>query len=54
MFVGLLVGGFHLRTALGGAELGDGAIEEVDLVVEVDDCHLVSYASGFCRGWSHR
>jgi hypothetical protein len=36
---GLLVGGFHLWTALGRAELCDGAVEEVDLVVEVDDFH---------------
>jgi hypothetical protein len=39
MLVSLLVGGFHLGTALGRTELGDGAVEEVDLVVEVDDCH---------------
>jgi hypothetical protein len=37
--VGLLVSSLHLRTALWGAELSDGAVEEVDLVVEVDDCH---------------
>jgi len=33
----LLVCGLHLRTALGRTELSDGAIEEVDLIVEVDD-----------------
>lgn len=32
------VGCFHLWAGLRGAELGDGAVEEVDLVVEVDDC----------------
>lgn len=31
------VGGFHFRAGLGGAEFGDGPVEEVDLVVEVDD-----------------
>ena len=31
------VGCFHFRAGAGGAELGDGAVEEVDLVVEVDD-----------------
>jgi hypothetical protein len=33
---GILICGFHLGAALGAAELGDGAVEEVDLVVEVD------------------
>lgn len=32
-----LVGCFHLGTGSGRAELGDAAIKEVDLVVEVDD-----------------
>lgn len=32
------VGCFHFRAGGGGAEFGDGAVEEVDLVVEVDDC----------------
>lgn len=31
-----LVGGFHLGARLRRAELGDGAVEQVDLVVEVD------------------
>lgn len=31
-----LVGGFHFGARLGGAEFGNGAVEEVDLVVEVD------------------
>lgn len=31
----LLIGCLHLRTRLRGAELGDGTIEEIDLVVEV-------------------
>ena len=34
----LLICCLHLWTRLGGAELGDGAVEEVDLVIEVDDC----------------
>ena len=37
-----LVSRFHLWAGLRGAELGDGAVEKVDLVVEVDDCSLVS------------
>ena len=32
------VGGFHFGAGGGRAEFGDGAVEEVDLVVEVDDC----------------
>ena len=32
-----LVGGFHFGAGGGRAELGDAAVEEVDLVVEVDD-----------------
>jgi hypothetical protein len=32
------VGGFHLWAGLWRAELCDSAVEEVDLVVEVDDC----------------
>jgi hypothetical protein len=47
--VGLLVGGFHLWTALGRAELCDGAVEEVDLVVEVDDYHA---SSAWHPSWS--
>jgi hypothetical protein len=31
------VGGFHFGAGLRGAEFGDAAVEEVDLVVEVDD-----------------
>lgn len=34
----LLLGCFHLWTGLRAAELRDGAVEKVDLVVEVDDC----------------
>lgn len=37
-----LVSGFHLWTALRGAELGDGSIEQVDLVIEIDDCAPMS------------
>nr|POE90627.1 hypothetical protein CFP56_60240 [Quercus suber] len=33
-----LVGGFHLRACRRRAELGDGSVEEIDLVVEVDHC----------------
>jgi hypothetical protein len=40
--INLLVGRFHLRTALWRAELGDGAVEQVDLVVEVDNCSRIS------------
>jgi len=29
------IGGFHFGTGLGGAEFGDGAVEEVYLVVEI-------------------
>lgn len=32
-----LVGGFHFGAGGGRAEFGDAAVEEVDLVVEVDD-----------------
>ena len=32
-----LVGCFHFGAASRGAEFGDGAVEEVDLIVEVDD-----------------
>ena len=32
------VGGFHFGAGLGGAEFSDRTVEEVDLVVEVDDC----------------
>ena len=32
------IGGFHLGAGLWGAEFGDGTVEEVDLVIEVDDC----------------
>lgn len=32
-----LVRGFHLRARLWTAELGDGAVDEIDLVVKVDD-----------------
>jgi hypothetical protein len=38
----LLVCGFHLWTALRRAELGDGAVKQVDLVVKVDDYPFVS------------
>jgi hypothetical protein len=34
---GVLVCGFHFGAGLGGAEFGDGAVDEVDLVVEVDN-----------------
>jgi len=37
-----LVGRFHLRTALWRAELCDGAVEQVNLVVEVDNWGRVS------------
>lgn len=33
----VFIGGFHFGARGRGAELGDGAVEEVDLVVEVDD-----------------
>lgn len=36
--VALLIGRLHLGAGLRRAELGDGAIEEVDLVVKVDNC----------------
>ena len=36
-----LVRGLHFRARLRAAELGDGAVDEVDLVVEVDDCGAV-------------
>lgn len=32
----LLIGRLHFRTALRRTELGDGAVKEVDLVVEID------------------
>lgn len=31
----ILICGLHLGTRLGRAELGDGAVEQVDLVVEI-------------------
>ena len=34
----VLVRGLHFRAGGRGAELRDGAVEEVELVVEVDDC----------------
>jgi hypothetical protein len=37
----LLVCSFHLRAALRRTELGDGAVEQVDLVVKVDNYPLV-------------
>jgi len=43
-----LVGGFHFGAGGGRAEFGDTAVEEVDLVVEVDDCErCVSFR--FCQ-----
>lgn len=35
------IGGFHFGTGLRGAEFGNGSVEEVDLVVEVDDWRVV-------------
>lgn len=35
--VHLLISGLHLWTCLWGTELSDGAIEKIDLVVEVDN-----------------
>lgn len=34
------VGGFHFGAGLRTAEFGDGAVDEVDLVVEVDDWNV--------------
>lgn len=51
------VRGLHLGTGLWGAKLSDGAIEQVDLIVEVD--HL-SKVSAVTQGgvlvtvWAHR
>ena len=36
------VGRFHFGAGCRGAEFCDAAVEEVDLVVEVDDCYVVS------------
>jgi hypothetical protein len=52
VFQNILVRRLHLRARLGRAELGDGAIEEVDLVVKVHHCHPVSVC--FSRGYSSR
>lgn len=38
----LLIGRLHLRARLRGAELGDGAIDQVDLVVKVHHCRCKS------------
>lgn len=38
-----LFGGFHLGTGRWGAEFGDGAVEQIDLVVEVDDCGMAAF-----------
>lgn len=32
-----LVGGLHFGTFFGGAKLGDGAVEEVDLIIKIDN-----------------
>ena len=40
-----LICGFHLRTCLRTAELGDGAVKKVDLVVKVDHCTIISVFS---------
>jgi hypothetical protein len=48
------VGGFHFGAGLGGAEFGDGTVEEVDLVVEVDNWGGVSVGKGMYEGcWTH-
>ena len=46
----LLVGCFHLRTTLRRAKLGDGAVEQVDLVVEVDYVHGEPFVLVFAFG----
>ncbi len=42
MLGGLLVSGLHLRARLRRAEFCDRAIEEVDLVVEIDDYSMLT------------
>lgn len=39
----LLIGRLHLRARLRGAELGDGTIEKIDLVVEVHHWLLLGF-----------
>ena len=39
------IGGFHFGAGLWRAEFGDGAVEEIDLVVEVDDCCSIRMTS---------
>lgn len=44
----------HLRTALRGAELGDAAVKEIDLIIEVDNCPKYVSTSGMCRTGEER
>lgn len=45
------VGGFHFRAGLRGAEFGDAAVQEVDLVVEIDDWGASISGKNYC-GWT--
>lgn len=40
--IDLLIGGLHLGTGLGRAELGDGAVKEIDVIVEIDHWSVLS------------
>ena len=49
----VLVGGLHFGTRLRAAEFGDGAVEQVDLVVEIDNVDGEPFVHVFALGQTH-